>query len=156
MGVERQQNIDSNSIRFNAHFLFGIVSQIFSKYTAQPLGRGRCCSKLSRNMTRNILKVLMDACFAPSVAACGNKVDPVYETLRFGTSLAQKTKKGSSGSGSDSPNRNSVSIPHLSSVFSLEEQQIFIHMSLYPSSQNLFQTFKKSTRILLSSSTLRP
>ncbi|KAM9025373.1 SH3 and cysteine-rich domain-containing protein isoform 3-T3 [Ara ararauna] len=40
--------------------------------------------------------------------ACGNKVDPVYETLRFGTSLAQKTKKGSSGSGSDSPNRNST------------------------------------------------
>ncbi|KAH0627210.1 hypothetical protein JD844_002691 [Phrynosoma platyrhinos] len=29
--------------------------------------------------------------------ACGNKVDPVYETLRFGTSLAQKTKKGSTG-----------------------------------------------------------
>ncbi|XP_054241003.1 SH3 and cysteine-rich domain-containing protein isoform X2 [Indicator indicator] len=42
------------------------------------------------------------------IVACGNKVDPVYETLRFGTSLAQKTKKGSSGSGSDSPNRNSA------------------------------------------------
>uniref|UniRef100_A0A8D0GQ63 SH3 and cysteine-rich domain-containing protein n=1 Tax=Sphenodon punctatus TaxID=8508 RepID=A0A8D0GQ63_SPHPU len=41
--------------------------------------------------------------------ACGNKVDPVYETLRFGTSLAQKTKKSSSGSGSDSPNKNSTS-----------------------------------------------
>ncbi|KAL8165572.1 UNVERIFIED_CONTAM: hypothetical protein K2H54_048201 [Gekko kuhli] len=41
--------------------------------------------------------------------ACGNKVDPVYETLRFGTSLAQKTKKGSSGSSSDSPKRNSTS-----------------------------------------------
>lgn len=66
---------------------------------------------------------LVDTRFAPSVAACGNKVDPVYETLRFGTSLAQKTKKGSSGSGSDSPNRNSVSIPHLSSIFFMEEQQ---------------------------------
>uniref|UniRef100_A0A8C6YMQ0 SH3 and cysteine rich domain n=1 Tax=Nothoprocta perdicaria TaxID=30464 RepID=A0A8C6YMQ0_NOTPE len=43
------------------------------------------------------------------IVACGNKVDPVYETLRFGTSLAQKTKKSSSGSGSDSPNRNSTS-----------------------------------------------
>lgn len=43
-----------------------------------------------------------------SVAACGNKVDPVYETLRFGTSLAQRTKKSSSGSGSDSPHRTSV------------------------------------------------
>ncbi|XP_012932449.1 SH3 and cysteine-rich domain-containing protein isoform X2 [Heterocephalus glaber] len=41
--------------------------------------------------------------------ACGNKVDPVYEALRFGTSLAQRTKKGSSGSGSDSPHRTSTS-----------------------------------------------
>ncbi|XP_058513122.1 SH3 and cysteine-rich domain-containing protein isoform X2 [Ochotona princeps] len=41
--------------------------------------------------------------------ACGNKVDPVYETLRFGTSLAQRMKKGSSGSGSDSPHRTSTS-----------------------------------------------
>uniref|UniRef100_A0A670JW85 SH3 and cysteine rich domain n=1 Tax=Podarcis muralis TaxID=64176 RepID=A0A670JW85_PODMU len=44
------------------------------------------------------------------IVACGNKVDPVYETLRFGTSLAQKMKKGSSGSSSDSPKRNSVSV----------------------------------------------
>jgi hypothetical protein len=43
-----------------------------------------------------------------SFAACGNKVDPVYEALRFGTSLAQRTKKGGSGSGSDSPPRTSV------------------------------------------------
>ncbi|XP_075405031.1 SH3 and cysteine-rich domain-containing protein isoform X2 [Tenrec ecaudatus] len=43
------------------------------------------------------------------IVACGNKVDPVYETLRFGTSLAQRTKKGSSGSGSDSPPRTSTS-----------------------------------------------
>ncbi|XP_076985969.1 SH3 and cysteine-rich domain-containing protein isoform X2 [Tamandua tetradactyla] len=41
--------------------------------------------------------------------ACGNKVDPVYETLRFGTSLAQRTKKSSSGSGSESPHRTSTS-----------------------------------------------
>lgn len=85
-----------------------------------------------------LLQMHIDACFAPSVAACGNKVDPVYETLRFGTSLAQKTKKGSSGSGSDSPNRNSVSMPRLSSIFFLEEQQIFIYMSLYQSSENLY------------------
>uniref|UniRef100_A0AC11CP09 SH3 and cysteine rich domain n=1 Tax=Ovis aries TaxID=9940 RepID=A0AC11CP09_SHEEP len=43
------------------------------------------------------------------IVACGNKVDPVYETLRFGTSLAQRTKKSSSGSGSDSPHRTSTS-----------------------------------------------
>ncbi|KAM6169367.1 SH3 and cysteine-rich domain-containing protein isoform 2-T2 [Rhynchocyon petersi] len=43
------------------------------------------------------------------IVACGNKVDPVYETLRFGTSLAQRTKKSSSGSGSDSPQRTSTS-----------------------------------------------
>ncbi|XP_038665778.1 SH3 and cysteine-rich domain-containing protein isoform X1 [Scyliorhinus canicula] len=41
--------------------------------------------------------------------ACGSKIDPVYETLRFGTSLAQRTKKSGSGSGSDSPQRNSAS-----------------------------------------------
>uniref|UniRef100_A0A673L0C5 SH3 domain-containing protein n=1 Tax=Sinocyclocheilus rhinocerous TaxID=307959 RepID=A0A673L0C5_9TELE len=29
------------------------------------------------------------------IVACGSKVDPVYETLRFGTSLAQKTKRTS-------------------------------------------------------------
>uniref|UniRef100_A0A671MFE6 SH3 and cysteine-rich domain-containing protein-like n=1 Tax=Sinocyclocheilus anshuiensis TaxID=1608454 RepID=A0A671MFE6_9TELE len=39
------------------------------------------------------------------IVACGSKVDPVYETLRFGTSLAQKTKRTS---GSESPQRNSV------------------------------------------------
>eukprot|EP00066_Takifugu_rubripes_P027032 XP_011616298.1 PREDICTED: SH3 and cysteine-rich domain-containing protein isoform X2 [Takifugu rubripes] len=38
--------------------------------------------------------------------ACGNKVDPVYEALRFGTSLAQKAKRAS---GSESPHRNSTS-----------------------------------------------
>ncbi|XP_034094685.1 SH3 and cysteine-rich domain-containing protein-like [Gymnodraco acuticeps] len=37
--------------------------------------------------------------------ACGNKVDPVYEALRFGTSLAQKAKRPS---GSESPQRNST------------------------------------------------
>uniref|UniRef100_A0AAY3ZZM0 SH3 and cysteine rich domain n=1 Tax=Denticeps clupeoides TaxID=299321 RepID=A0AAY3ZZM0_9TELE len=37
--------------------------------------------------------------------ACGSKVDPVYEALRFGTSLAQKTKRAS---GSESPHRKSV------------------------------------------------
>lgn len=37
--------------------------------------------------------------------ACGNKVDPVYEALRFGTSLAQKAKRAS---GSESPHGNSV------------------------------------------------
>ncbi|XP_060679970.1 SH3 and cysteine-rich domain-containing protein [Hemiscyllium ocellatum] len=41
--------------------------------------------------------------------ACGSKIDPVYEALRFGTSLAQRTKKSGSGSASDSPQRNSAS-----------------------------------------------
>lgn len=43
--------------------------------------------------------------------ACGNKVDPVYEALRFGTSLAQRTKRAS---GSESPHRNSVRATYLS------------------------------------------
>ncbi|XP_038823287.1 SH3 and cysteine-rich domain-containing protein-like [Salvelinus namaycush] len=38
--------------------------------------------------------------------ACGSKVDPVYEALRFGTSLAQKNKRAS---GFESPHRNSTS-----------------------------------------------
>ncbi|XP_048384570.1 SH3 and cysteine-rich domain-containing protein isoform X2 [Stegostoma tigrinum] len=41
--------------------------------------------------------------------ACGSKIDPVYEALRFGTSLAQRPKKSGSGSASDSPQRNSAS-----------------------------------------------
>uniref|UniRef100_A0A4W3IMZ9 SH3 and cysteine rich domain n=1 Tax=Callorhinchus milii TaxID=7868 RepID=A0A4W3IMZ9_CALMI len=41
--------------------------------------------------------------------ACRSKVDPVYEALRFGTSLAQRTKKSGSGSGSESPQHNSAS-----------------------------------------------
>lgn len=48
--------------------------------------------------------------------ACGNKVDPVYEALRFGTSLAQKAKRAS---GSESPHRNSVRARHMTRVFSL-------------------------------------
>ncbi|XP_051503164.1 SH3 and cysteine-rich domain-containing protein-like isoform X4 [Myxocyprinus asiaticus] len=40
------------------------------------------------------------------IVACGSKVDPVYETLRFGTSLAQINKRTS---GSESPLRNSTS-----------------------------------------------
>ncbi|XP_072108604.1 SH3 and cysteine-rich domain-containing protein isoform X1 [Mobula birostris] len=39
--------------------------------------------------------------------ACTSKIDPVYETLRFGTSLAQRSKK--SGTGSDSPPHTSAS-----------------------------------------------
>lgn len=58
---------------------------------------------------------LIYLCFV-SFAACGNKVDPVYETLRFGTSLAQKTKKGSSVS-SGSSMRNSVTIHILFLIF---------------------------------------
>uniref|UniRef100_A0A8D0GNM3 SH3 and cysteine-rich domain-containing protein n=1 Tax=Sphenodon punctatus TaxID=8508 RepID=A0A8D0GNM3_SPHPU len=70
--------------------------------------------------------------------ACGNKVDPVYETLRFGTSLAQKTKKSSSGSGSDSPNKNSVISPPFfpPSVLPLEDPNNSIPSSLFTYSEN--------------------
>lgn len=50
-----------------------------------------------------IYLIYLNVCFFSK--ACGNKVDPVYEALRFGTSLAQKAKRAS---GSDSPHRNSV------------------------------------------------
>uniref|UniRef100_A0A8C0EI51 SH3 and cysteine-rich domain-containing protein n=1 Tax=Bubo bubo TaxID=30461 RepID=A0A8C0EI51_BUBBB len=115
---------------------------------ADSIGQQRCMGKLPKGFRRYYSSPLLIheqfGCIKEVMPiACGNKVDPVYETLRFGTSLAQKTKKGSSGSGSDSPNRNSVSIPHLSSVFFLEEQQEFVSEFTKP----VFQTapFYKST-----------
>uniref|UniRef100_A0A8B9PJD4 SH3 and cysteine-rich domain-containing protein n=1 Tax=Apteryx owenii TaxID=8824 RepID=A0A8B9PJD4_APTOW len=78
------------------------------------IGQQRCMGKLPKGFRRYYSSPLLIheqfGCIKEVMPiACGNKVDPVYETLRFGTSLAQKTKKSSSGSGSDSPNRNSTS-----------------------------------------------
>ncbi|KAM6338573.1 SH3 and cysteine-rich domain-containing protein isoform 1-T1 [Podargus strigoides] len=80
---------------------------------ADSTGQQRCMGKLPKGFRRYYSSPLLIheqfGCIKEVMPiACGNKVDPVYETLRFGTSLAQKTKKGSSGSGSDSPNRNST------------------------------------------------
>uniref|UniRef100_A0A8C3T2N5 SH3 and cysteine-rich domain-containing protein n=1 Tax=Chelydra serpentina TaxID=8475 RepID=A0A8C3T2N5_CHESE len=77
------------------------------------IGQQRCMGKLPKGFRRYYSSPLLIheqfGCIKEVMPiACGNKVDPVYETLRFGTSLAQKTKRGSSGSGSDSPKRNSV------------------------------------------------
>ncbi|NXL97309.1 STAC protein, partial [Tyrannus savana] len=81
---------------------------------ADSIGQQRCMGKLPKGFRRYYSSPLLIheqfGCIKEVMPiACGNKVDPVYETLRFGTSLAQKTKKGSSGSGSESPNRNSTS-----------------------------------------------
>uniref|UniRef100_A0A4W6F3N2 SH3 and cysteine rich domain n=1 Tax=Lates calcarifer TaxID=8187 RepID=A0A4W6F3N2_LATCA len=57
------------------------------------------------------------------IVACGNKVDPVYEALRFGTSLAQKAKRAS---GSESPHRNSVRKDHLSCQVVLTHSAFFL------------------------------
>ncbi|NWV23222.1 STAC protein, partial [Origma solitaria] len=80
---------------------------------ADSIAQQRCMGKLPKGFRRYYSSPLLIheqfGCIKEVMPiACGNKVDPVYETLRFGTSLAQKTKKGSSGSGSDSPNRNST------------------------------------------------
>ncbi|XP_066048134.1 SH3 and cysteine-rich domain-containing protein [Chamaea fasciata] len=80
---------------------------------ADSIGQQRCMGKLPKGFRRYYSSPLLIheqfGCIKEVMPiACGNKVDPVYETLRFGTSLAQKTKKGSSGSGSDSPNRTST------------------------------------------------
>lgn len=80
---------------------------------ADSIGPQRCMGKLPKGFRRYYSSPLLIheqfGCIKEVMPiACGNKVDPVYETLRFGTSLAQKTKKGSSGSGSESPNRNST------------------------------------------------
>nr|XP_020820114.1 SH3 and cysteine-rich domain-containing protein isoform X4 [Phascolarctos cinereus] len=81
---------------------------------ADSLGPQHCVGKLPKGFRRYYSSPLLIqeqfGCIREVMPiACGNKVDPVYEALRFGTSLAQKTKKGSSGSGSSSPNRNSIS-----------------------------------------------
>ncbi|KAM7063710.1 SH3 and cysteine-rich domain-containing protein isoform 1-T1 [Molossus nigricans] len=74
----------------------------------------RCMGKLPKGFRRYYSSPLLTheqfGCIKEVMPiACGNKVDPVYEALRFGTSLAQRTKKSSSGSGSDSPHRTSTS-----------------------------------------------
>ncbi|KAM4704861.1 SH3 and cysteine-rich domain-containing protein [Rhinophrynus dorsalis] len=79
----------------------------------ESTGSQRCMGKLPKGFRRYYSSPLLIheqfGCIKEVMPiACGNKVDPVYETLRFGTSLAQKNKKSSSGSGSDSPNRNST------------------------------------------------
>ncbi|CAH2283367.1 SH3 and cysteine-rich domain-containing isoform X1 [Pelobates cultripes] len=79
----------------------------------ESTGFQRCVGKLPKGFQRYYSSPLLIheqfGCIKEVMPiACGNKVDPVYETLRFGTSLAQKNKKSSSGSGSDSPNMNSA------------------------------------------------
>ncbi|KAI4887172.1 hypothetical protein NFI96_004173 [Prochilodus magdalenae] len=75
------------------------------------VGQQRCMGKLPKGFKRYSSSPLLIqeqfGCIKEVMPiACGSKVDPVYETLRFGTSLAQKTKRAS---GSDSPPRNSTS-----------------------------------------------
>ncbi|KAI5102747.1 SH3 and cysteine-rich domain-containing protein isoform X2, partial [Silurus meridionalis] len=75
------------------------------------VGQQRCMGKLPKGFRRYSSSPLLIqeqfGCIKEVMPiACGSKVDPVYEALRFGTSLAQKTKRPS---GSDSPPRNSSS-----------------------------------------------
>ncbi|XP_066547227.1 SH3 and cysteine-rich domain-containing protein isoform X2 [Amia ocellicauda] len=79
---------------------------------ADGVGPQRCMGKLPKGFRRYYSSPLLIqeqfSCIKEVMPiACGSKVDPVYETLRFGTSLAQKTKKSSTGSGSESPRRSS-------------------------------------------------
>ncbi|XP_036398440.1 SH3 and cysteine-rich domain-containing protein [Megalops cyprinoides] len=81
---------------------------------ADGVGQQRCMGKLPKGFRRYYSSPLLIqeqfGCIKEVMPiACGSKVDPVYEALRFGTSLAQKTKRTSTGSGSDSPHRNSTS-----------------------------------------------
>ncbi|XP_009291344.1 SH3 and cysteine-rich domain-containing protein isoform X2 [Danio rerio] len=75
------------------------------------VGQQRCMGKLPKGFRRYSSSPLLIqeqfGCIREVMPiACGSKVDPVYETLRFGTSLAQKNKRTS---GSESPQRNSTS-----------------------------------------------
>ncbi|XP_061552303.1 SH3 and cysteine-rich domain-containing protein isoform X2 [Phycodurus eques] len=74
------------------------------------VGQQRCMGKLPKGFRRYYSSPLLIqeqyGCIKEVMPiACGNKVDPVYEALRFGTSLAQKAKRAS---GSESPQRNST------------------------------------------------
>uniref|UniRef100_A0A8C5GWY7 SH3 and cysteine rich domain n=1 Tax=Gouania willdenowi TaxID=441366 RepID=A0A8C5GWY7_GOUWI len=74
------------------------------------VGQQRCMGKLPKGFRRYYSSPLLIqeqyGCIKEVMPiACGNKVDPVYEALRFGTSLAQKAKRPS---GSESPHRHSV------------------------------------------------
>uniref|UniRef100_A0A3P8UNG9 SH3 and cysteine rich domain n=1 Tax=Cynoglossus semilaevis TaxID=244447 RepID=A0A3P8UNG9_CYNSE len=80
------------------------------------VGQQRCMGKLPKGFRRYYSSPLLIqeqyGCIKEGMLlqvtrkySCGNKVDPVYEALRFGTSLAQKAKRAS---GSDSPHRNSL------------------------------------------------
>uniref|UniRef100_A0A3Q2DEB1 SH3 and cysteine rich domain n=1 Tax=Cyprinodon variegatus TaxID=28743 RepID=A0A3Q2DEB1_CYPVA len=75
------------------------------------VGQQRCMGKLPKGFRRYYSSPLLNqeqyGCIKEVMPiACGNKVDPVYEALRFGTSLAQKAKRASD---SDSPHRHSTS-----------------------------------------------
>lgn len=75
------------------------------------VGQQRCMGKLPKGFRRYYSSPLLIqeqyGCIKEVMPiACGNKVDPVYEALRFGTSLAQRAKRAS---GSESPHRNSTS-----------------------------------------------
>ncbi|XP_067099832.1 SH3 and cysteine-rich domain-containing protein [Osmerus mordax] len=75
------------------------------------VGIQRCMGKLPKGFRRYYSSPLLIqeqfGCIKEVMPiACGSKVDPVYEALRFGTSLAQKNKRPS---GSESPHRNSTS-----------------------------------------------
>ncbi|XP_045919344.1 SH3 and cysteine-rich domain-containing protein isoform X2 [Micropterus dolomieu] len=75
------------------------------------VGQQRCMGKLPKGFRRYYSSPLLIqeqyGCIKEVMPiACGNKVDPVYEALRFGTSLAQKAKRAS---GSESPHGNSTS-----------------------------------------------
>ncbi|XP_051503160.1 SH3 and cysteine-rich domain-containing protein-like isoform X1 [Myxocyprinus asiaticus] len=75
------------------------------------VGQQRCMGKLPKGFRRYSSSPMLIqeqfGCIREVMPiACGSKVDPVYETLRFGTSLAQINKRTS---GSESPLRNSTS-----------------------------------------------
>ncbi|KAL2098809.1 hypothetical protein ACEWY4_005289 [Coilia grayii] len=75
------------------------------------VGQQRCVGKLPKGFRRYSSSPLLNqeqfGCIKEVMPiACGSKVDPVYEALRFGTSLAQRAKRTS---GSESPPRHSSS-----------------------------------------------
>uniref|UniRef100_A0A8B9REX5 SH3 and cysteine rich domain n=1 Tax=Astyanax mexicanus TaxID=7994 RepID=A0A8B9REX5_ASTMX len=109
------------------------------------VGQQRCMGKLPKGFRRYSSSPLLIqeqfGCIKEVMPiACGSKVDPVYETLRFGTSLAQKTKRMS---GSDSPPRNSsndlAQVPEEAAAYSSHAQLTRKH------SDNVFASLENGT-----------
>ncbi|XP_035598395.1 SH3 and cysteine-rich domain-containing protein isoform X1 [Oncorhynchus keta] len=109
------------------------------------VGSQRCQGKLPKGFRRYYSSPLLITeqfgCIKEVMPiACGSKVDPVYEALRFGTSLAQRDKRASV---SESPHRNSTS--DLAQVPEEDDAHSSRHELTRKHSDNVFTSLENGT-----------